>query len=282
MVKFDNSKDKSYHDRIKDGEKRMFDMIERMHREDEREKERQERSKKKTIEEKERMKNFEMEVSFSSSGTSATDNDSDFEPSPKKQKISKDRVCLQLSMNDILDKWVPFLTRYKVSVRAETSLLASLFSIAGVDLNTVPVSKSGLHRNRKIVIENEAEMVREENPDKVRDLKVVLHFDTKLVKHYRTEKKMSETVERLALSLSSPQVNEPLDFLLGVLEIESSKGQDQAIAIQNILEYYELTDQIIGCSADTTASNTGKYNGAIKFLVDHVLQRPVLWLLCRY
>ena len=82
---------------------------------------------------------------------------------------------------------------------------------------------------------------------------------------------MSETVETLALSLSSPQVNEPLDFLLGVLEIESSKGQDQAIAIQNILEYYELIDQIIGCSADTTASNTGKYNGAIKFLVDHVL-----------
>ena len=185
-------------------------------------------------------------------------------------------------MNDILDKWVPFLTRYKVSVSAETSLLASLFSIAGGDLNTVPVSKSGLHRNRKIVIENEAEIVREENLDKVRDLKVVLHFDTKLVKHYRTEKKMPETVERLALSLSSPQVNKPLDFLLRVLEIESSKGQDQAIAIQNILEYYELTDQIIGCSADTTASNNGKYNGAIKFLVDHVLQRPVLWPLCRY
>ena len=147
---------------LKMEEKRMFDMIERMYREDEQEKDRQERSKKKTIKEKERMKNFEMEVSFSSSGTSATDNDSDFEPSPKKQKISKDRVCLQLSMNDILDKWVPFLTRYKVSVRAETSLLASLFSIAGVNLNTVPVSKSGLHRrNRKIVIENEAEMVRE-------------------------------------------------------------------------------------------------------------------------
>jgi hypothetical protein len=131
------------------------------------------------------------------------------------------------------------------------------------------------------VIENEARIVREENLDKVRGLKVIIHFDTKLVKHYRTDQKMSKTVERLALSISSPQVNEPLDFLLGVLEIKSTKGQDQAIAIQNILEYYELTDQIIGCSADTTASNTGKYKGAIKFLVDHVLKRPVLWLLCR-
>ena len=92
-------------------------------------------------------------------------------------------------MNDVLDKWVPFLTRYKVSVRAETSLLASLFEIGGVDLNTVPVSKSSLHRNKKIVIKNEAGIVREENLDKVRGLKLVIHFDTKLVKHYRTDQK---------------------------------------------------------------------------------------------
>ena len=52
---------------------------------------------------------------------------------------------------------------------------------------------------------------------------------------------MSEIKERLTLSLSSPQANKPLDFLLGVLEIESSKGQEQAITIQNICEYYELS-----------------------------------------
>ena len=90
---------------------------------------------------------------------------------------------------------------------------------------------------------------------------------------------MSETIERLVISLSSSLYG-PLVFLLGVLENESSKGQDQAIAIQNILEYYELTNQIIGCSADTTASNTEKYNGAIKFLVDHVPKSAVLWLPC--
>ena len=116
---------------------------------------------------------------------------------------------MELSMNDALDKWVPFLTRYKVSVRAETSLLVSLFKIDGVDLNTVFLSKSSLNRNKKIVIENEAGIVREEYLDKVRSLKVVIHFDTKLIKHYRTDQKMSETVERLAISLSSPRLMNP-------------------------------------------------------------------------
>ena len=128
---------------------------------------------------------------------------------------------MELSMNDVLDKCIPILTRYKVSVRSETSLLESLFKIGGVGLNTVLVSK----RNKKIVIENEAGVVREENLDKVRGLKVVINFDTKLVKHYRTDQKLSKILERLAISLSSSQVNEPLDFMLGVLEIESSKGE---------------------------------------------------------
>ena len=119
-----------------------------MRGEEQREKEKQDTSKKKVIEHIERIKDFEMELS--SSSTNAIDTDSDFEPSLRKKNISKDRVCMELSMNDVFDKWVPFLTRY--SVRAETSLLPSLFKIGGVDLNTVPVLKSGLHRNKKIVI----------------------------------------------------------------------------------------------------------------------------------
>jgi hypothetical protein len=46
--------------------------------------------------------------------------------------------------------------------------------------------------------------------------------------------------------------------------------------------YYEMTDQIIGLCADTTASNTGKDNGAIRNIFVHALERPVLWLMCRH
>jgi hypothetical protein len=89
--------------------------------------------------------------------------------------------------------------------------------------------------------ENEALIVGEQNLDKIRGLILFLHFDTKLVREYKTEVKLSETVERLTNSVSSPEPGS-LDFLLGVLEVPSSKGKSQALAIQSFVEYYDLTD----------------------------------------
>ena len=77
-------------------------------------------------------------------------------------------------------------------------------------------------------------IVREQNLDKIRGLKLVLCFDTKLIKQCRTEVKIFETVNRLAISVSSPESGS-LDFVLGVLEVPSSKGKDQALVIQNPL-----------------------------------------------
>ena len=147
----------------------MLDMMESMRKEEQREKEKQEMSKKKVIEEIERIKDFENYLQVVQVPLILIVVLSSPPPSPlqKKKNISKDRVCMELSMNDVLDMWVPFLTKYKVSVRAKTSLLASLFKIGGVDLNTVSVSKSSPHKNKKILIENEAGMVREENLNKV-------------------------------------------------------------------------------------------------------------------
>ena len=73
--------------------------------------------------------------------------------------------------------------RYKVSVRAETAMLSSLFQAGGADTDILNISKSQIARKNHEIIENEALMVREQNLNKVRGLKLVLHFDTKLVKH---------------------------------------------------------------------------------------------------
>nr|XP_047127091.1 uncharacterized protein LOC124808057 isoform X2 [Hydra vulgaris] len=72
-----------------------------------------------------------------------------------------------------------------------------------------------------------------------------------------------------------------LDFLLGVLEVPSSKEKDQALAIQSLDEYYDLTNQIIACCTDTTRSNTGKHNGAIRNIAVYSLPCPILWLMCK-
>lgn len=126
-------------------------------------------------------------------------------------------------------------------------------------------------------------MIREKSLDKIRSLKLVVHFDTKILKQYTTEeKKISSEAERLAISASSPE-SDPLDLLLGILEIPTSTASDQILAIQDILDYDQMSDQIIGFCVDTTYSNTGKKRmGPMRNIVVRALQRPVLWLTCRH
>ena len=53
---------------------------------------------------------------------------------------------------------------------------------------------------------------------------------------------------------------------MGVFEIKNSKGSQQALTIQSMLEYYDLTSQVIGIVADTTTSNSGRLHSAIRLL----------------
>ena len=63
-------------------------------------------------------------------------------------------------------------------------------------------------------------------------LRCCLHFDNKLVTHYRVDDKETQVADRLA-SLPSPQAHETLDFLLGVLQIEFLRD-GQALKISGI------------------------------------------------
>jgi hypothetical protein len=76
----------------------------------------------------------------------------------------------------------------------------------------------------------------------------------------------------------SPDI-EGEDILLGVVQAASSKGCDQAEVILNLLEYYNIVDQIYAVCCDTTSSNTGVFSGAITVLTN-ILNTPLLWFLC--
>ncbi len=89
------------------------------------------------------------------------------------------------------------------------------------------------------------------------------------------------TVERIAVSVTSPDIEDSDDILLGVVQAESSKGSDQAHVILNLLEYYEVADQIFAVCCDTTSSNTGAFSGAISVL-SKFLNVPILWIMCRH
>ena len=100
------------------------------------------------------------------------------------------------------------------------------------------------------------------------------------MKQIEEDLNITVTVERIAISVTSPDFDDTDDILLGVVQASSSKGCDQADVILNLLEYYNIVDQIFAVCCDTTSSNTGVFSGAI-VLLSTILDTPLLWFLCR-
>ncbi len=74
--------------------------------------------------------------------------------------------------------------------------------------------------------------------------RLCLHFDGKRVNQIEVDLDITVTVERIATSVTSPDFRYSDDILLGVVQAASSKGSDQADVILNLLEYYDIVDQI--------------------------------------
>jgi hypothetical protein len=87
------------------------------------------------------------------------------------------------------------------------------------------------------------------------------------------------TVERVAVSVTSPDIGDNNNILVVALT-ESPKGSDQAHVILNLLDYYEVVDQIFAICCDNTSLNTA-FSGAI-CVPTIALNIFILWILCRY
>jgi len=92
----------------------------------------------------------------------------------------------------------------------------------------------------------------------MKDKLLVVHFDGKLVKHIEEESRKRVTADRMAVSVTSPEFSSKQDLLLGVVPLESGKSEEMAIILQNLMEYFEISEDIFAFCADTTVSNTGK------------------------
>ena len=143
------------------------------------------------------------------------------------------------------------------------------------------ISKTTVHRKRFEYIQNMGDNLREDIIELLQGKRLVLHFDGKIVREISEEKNISENVERIAVSVTSPDFDDRDDILLGVLQIENSKGSEQAKNILQLLEFYEITDNIFAICSDTTSSNTGVHSGAIVLLTS-ALDIRTLWLMCRH
>ena len=117
MVKMSYKNDKTFAEIEAESEERMKNLLRKMIEEEQLEERLRaniEQKKESHLLEKpteeEALRNFEQEFS---SGCSGTGSDSDFEtPTTKKKKMNDStKICLQLSLNDVLDKWIPFMTK---------------------------------------------------------------------------------------------------------------------------------------------------------------------------
>ena len=102
----------------------------------------------------------------------------------------------------------------------------------------------------------------------LKEKRPVLQFDGKQVKEIEEYLNITDTVERIAISVTSPEIDNTNDILHGVVQAENSKGIDQADVILILLEYYNIADQIFAICCDTTASNAGVFVGAITILTN--------------
>ena len=85
--------------------------------------------------------------------------------------------------------------------------------------------------------------------------------------------------EHLAVLASS--TNGKLVKLLGITDLDSGTGLNQAKAVKNMLDEWSIEQRCVAMCFDTTASNTGKFAGAC-ILLEAFIGHPLLWTSCRH
>ena len=198
--------------------------------------------------------------------------------------IKRNKVTVTVDIDELIKKTSIFCGRFGISVGVQTGLLALFLRSGNINLNEVKLSKTKVEKIRKDLYLSESELIKEKIKEKCKNSNLILHIDTKKVTALN-ENYISEVNERLAIVVTSPDWDlntngKQQDELLGIVECQSGKGYDQALACFNVIKKFGIESFIIGICADTIACNTGCNKGCISILGE-LLNRPLLRLLCR-
>ncbi|XP_050526437.1 uncharacterized protein LOC126897076 [Daktulosphaira vitifoliae] len=164
------------------------------------------------------------------------------------------------------------LDRCKISDRDAVHLLTACLNALSLDPSIYVLNRSSIKRSREHyrqkIAENISSKFHEQNLNFV-----VIHWDSKMLPDLTGKKK----VDRL------PIIATALNFeqLLGVPYIPSGKGLEVSSAVYDALVKWSLLEKVQAFTFDTTASNTGRLNGAC-FLLEQRLGREILFLACRH
>jgi hypothetical protein len=162
------------------------------------------------------------------------------------------------------------LDRTQTSSRNATYVLSELASGLGHDVSDLNINRTSIQRARSTHRANAAHVIKSEFDASV---PLTVHWDGKLMEDLTT----NEHVDRLPVLVSGVGVEK----LLGVPKLSSSTGVAQADAVVGCLEDWNITEQVVALSFDTTASNTGHRSGACS-RIEQKLDKDLLHLPCRH
>lgn len=104
-------------------------------------------------------------------------------------------------------------------------------------------------------------------------MSAVVHWDGKMLPELTGHK----LVERLPIIITHMEGEQ----LIGVPRLSSSTGMEISKTVFDALNEWKLSNKIVAACFDTTASKSGRLNGAAVSL-EGLLQRSLLYLPCRH
>lgn len=150
-------------------------------------------------------------------------------------------------------------------------MVAAVSEAIGNKIDTVTLNRESIRHERRRHREAVANVLRKSfRPE----TSLTLHWDGKMLPSISNGK---ESVERLTVLVSGQGVVK----LLVVPKIPKGTGLAQSNVVYQLVEEWKVKDQIKFLCFDSTASNTGMYNGACT-LLDKKIERPVIVFACRH
>jgi hypothetical protein len=174
------------------------------------------------------------------------------------------------SVNVVTPQLAAALDRTKTTSRNAVYLLSEAASSLGCQPSDLAINRETIRRTRIKWRTEAAKYIRDSF---CLDVPLIVHWDSKLMPDLDGGGK----VDRLAIIVSG----EGTSKLLKVPKLDSGTGSAMAQAVYDCLQEWNVTEQVQGFSFDTTASNTGKDNGACA-LLQQKLDRNTLHFACRH
>ena len=207
--------------------------------------------------------NSDLESESEESESLSGDGDSEYVPPTPKNKVKKDNIMTP-NLCAVAD-------RTKASDRSLSRVLIEAQKSVGVSPKSTACSYSQLRRNR---IKNRRLFGdRRKHNIYADNMKLTVHFDGKRL----SESFPENFVERIPVLLTG--VN--LCTLIGIPKTSEGTGKNIAELIYAEAEKEDILNLIVAISFDTTSTNTGCNNGAVKRF-EKLLNRELLGLACRH